>query len=99
MFSSCFLCKHKYKGRRKPNLDQHRVGQPKIFSCLLFLWKKRMKENVGQQIRKYELNLHVNQFYNFFFRLLLAEQAGKLCRDDSLEGLRFYPNKFLVIES
>jgi len=32
-------------------------------------------------------------------RLLLAEQAGKVCRDDSLEGLRFYPNKFVEIES
>eukprot|EP00795_Rhopilema_esculentum_P000583 gene583-10272_t len=29
-------------------------------------------------------------------RLLSAEKAGKLCRDDSLEGLRFYPNKFLI---
>nr|CAB3267639.1 vacuolar protein-sorting-associated protein 36-like [Phallusia mammillata] len=27
-------------------------------------------------------------------RLLLAERAGKLCRDDSDEGLRFYPNLF-----
>jgi len=31
-------------------------------------------------------------------RLLLAEKAGKLCRDDSVEGLRFYPNKFLMAE-
>lgn len=30
-------------------------------------------------------------------RLLLAEKAGKLCRDDSVEGLRFYPNKFLTV--
>jgi len=28
-------------------------------------------------------------------RLLAAERVGKLCRDDSIEGLRFYPNKFL----
>ena len=28
-------------------------------------------------------------------RLLAAEQNGKLCRDDSVEGLRFYPNLFL----
>ena len=28
-------------------------------------------------------------------RLLVTEQAGKACRDDSVEGLRFYPN-FLV---
>jgi len=28
-------------------------------------------------------------------RLLAAEQDGKLCRDDSVEGLRFYPNLFL----
>jgi len=27
--------------------------------------------------------------------LLLAEQRGSLCRDESLEGLRFYPNRFL----
>lgn len=28
-------------------------------------------------------------------RLLVTEQAGKACRDDSVEGLRFYPNLFL----
>lgn len=28
-------------------------------------------------------------------RLLLTEAAGKACRDDSVEGLRFYPNKFI----
>jgi hypothetical protein len=27
-------------------------------------------------------------------RLLVTEQAGKACRDDSVEGLRFYPNLF-----
>lgn len=27
-------------------------------------------------------------------RLLLAEKMGNLCRDDSVEGLRFYPNLF-----
>ncbi|KAM9782068.1 vacuolar protein-sorting-associated protein 36-like [Syngnathus typhle] len=27
-------------------------------------------------------------------RLLLAEKMGHLCRDDSVEGLRFYPNTF-----
>eukprot|EP00794_Sanderia_malayensis_P007502 gene7502-8333_t len=29
-------------------------------------------------------------------RLLAAENSGKLCRDDSMEGLRFYPNRFLI---
>uniref|UniRef100_A0A8C4QVF7 Vacuolar protein-sorting-associated protein 36 n=1 Tax=Eptatretus burgeri TaxID=7764 RepID=A0A8C4QVF7_EPTBU len=28
-------------------------------------------------------------------RLLLAEKAGRLCRDDSVEGLRFFPNRFV----
>ena len=28
-------------------------------------------------------------------RLLAAENMGRLCRDDSIEGLRFYPNLFL----
>lgn len=28
-------------------------------------------------------------------RLLTAERSGKVCRDESIEGLRFYPNKFL----
>ncbi|CAJ0942547.1 unnamed protein product, partial [Mesorhabditis belari] len=28
-------------------------------------------------------------------RLLAAENKGLLCRDDSVEGLRFFPNKFL----
>ncbi|XP_064413849.1 vacuolar protein-sorting-associated protein 36 isoform X2 [Latimeria chalumnae] len=29
-------------------------------------------------------------------RLLLAEKMGHLCRDDSVEGLRFYPNLFIT---
>uniref|UniRef100_A0A8C6PL57 Vacuolar protein-sorting-associated protein 36 n=1 Tax=Nothobranchius furzeri TaxID=105023 RepID=A0A8C6PL57_NOTFU len=33
-------------------------------------------------------------FLNYFPRLLLAEKVGHLCRDDSVEGLRFYPNRF-----
>ena len=28
-------------------------------------------------------------------RLLLCEEMGMACRDDSVEGLRFYPNKIL----
>lgn len=30
----------------------------------------------------------------FFFRLIAAETRALLCRDDSIEGLRFYPNLF-----
>ncbi len=30
-------------------------------------------------------------------RLLAAESIGKLCRDDTVEGLRFYPNLFLTM--
>ncbi|XP_069495384.1 vacuolar protein-sorting-associated protein 36 [Ambystoma mexicanum] len=29
-------------------------------------------------------------------RLVLAEKMGQLCRDDSVEGLRFYPNLFVT---
>lgn len=29
-------------------------------------------------------------------RLLDAEAQGKLCRDESVEGLKFYPNKFIT---
>ena len=29
-------------------------------------------------------------------RLLAAENAGKLCRDETAEGLRFYPNLFMT---
>lgn len=29
-------------------------------------------------------------------RLLSAENKGNLCRDETVEGLRFYPNKFLI---
>jgi ESCRT-II complex subunit VPS36 len=28
-------------------------------------------------------------------QLLQAEKAGRICRDDTVEGLRFYPNRFL----
>lgn len=31
-------------------------------------------------------------------QLDMAESAGLLCRDESLEGLKFYPNKFLQVE-
>ncbi|XP_065191065.1 vacuolar protein-sorting-associated protein 36-like [Sycon ciliatum] len=30
-------------------------------------------------------------------RLLLGESKGLLCRDDSVEGLRFYPNRFVEV--
>ena len=29
-------------------------------------------------------------------RLLAAEKTARLCRDESIEGLAFYPNKFLA---
>lgn len=29
-------------------------------------------------------------------RFLIAERAGKVCRDESVEGLRFFPNMFLI---
>jgi len=32
-------------------------------------------------------------------KLVSAETEGALCRDDSVEGLRFYPNLFLTRES
>lgn len=35
-------------------------------------------------------------FLFFVPRLLLAEKMGHLCRDDSVEGLRFYPNLFMT---
>ena len=28
-------------------------------------------------------------------RLLLCERHGKLCRDDTVKGLKFFPNKFV----
>lgn len=31
-------------------------------------------------------------------RLSTAERLGKICRDESIEGLRFYPNKFLSVQ-
>jgi len=31
-------------------------------------------------------------------RLLAAETEGLLCRDYSVQGLRFYPNRFLTEE-
>jgi ESCRT-II complex subunit VPS36 len=29
-------------------------------------------------------------------RLLAAERCGRICRDDSVEGIKFYPNLFLT---
>ena len=37
--------------------------------------------------------VHTNIHYTA--RLLLTEQAGRVCRDESIQGLRFFPNKFL----
>ncbi|KAG8238121.1 hypothetical protein J437_LFUL012732 [Ladona fulva] len=31
-------------------------------------------------------------------RLLAAEKSGQACRDDTIEGLRFYPNLFLEVD-
>ena len=31
-----------------------------------------------------------------YFRLLLTEKVGGVCRDDTVEGLRFFPNLFLT---
>ncbi|MFH4975199.1 hypothetical protein AB6A40_001908 [Gnathostoma spinigerum] len=31
-------------------------------------------------------------------RLLFAELQAKLCRDDSVEGLKFYPNRFITVD-
>jgi ESCRT-II complex subunit VPS36 len=33
-----------------------------------------------------------------FSRLLYAEKLGHLCRDESVEGLRFYANRFCLTE-
>ena len=44
---------------------------------------------------------YCNNYYYYYChvisinRLLTTEEAGGVCRDDSVEGLRFYPNKFL----
>ena len=38
-------------------------------------------------------------FLLLLIRLLMAETKGKLCRDDTVEGLIFYPNKFLTQET
>ena len=38
-------------------------------------------------------------FLLILIRLLMAETKGKLCRDDTVEGLIFYPNKFLTQET
>lgn len=44
--------------------------------------------------------LYVDMWYGIgyiilYIRLLLAEQKGALCRDDTVEGLRFYVNRFM----
>jgi ESCRT-II complex subunit VPS36 len=31
-------------------------------------------------------------------RLMTTEKHGQACRDESIEGLRFYPNRFLQRE-
>jgi hypothetical protein len=38
---------------------------------------------------------HYYQCLTVSCRLLVTEKAGKACRDDSVEGLKFYPNLFL----
>ena len=39
-----------------------------------------------------------NMYSMTLVRLLLTEQAGRICRDESIQGLRFFPNKFLQFQ-
>ena len=67
-----------------------------LFMVKVKLYNERINCSLCEKISQKDLFLIA---VHLFFRLLLTEQAGKLCRDDSLEGLRFYPNRFLAMDS
>ena len=70
---------------------------------LVYLWYFAKKGSSSESIVNLSHQLpsgcnvksEIVYFKNFFFRLLLAEKNGKLCRDETVEGLRFFPNLFL----
>ena len=42
------------------------------------------------------LSVYFMDSLSIYFRLLLTEKVGGVCRDDTVEGLRFFPNLFLT---
>lgn len=47
-------------------------------------------------VKKALVLIGINGCIFFDFRLLLTENVGGVCRDESIEGMRFYPNLFLT---
>lgn len=70
---------------------------PSIFSANRLLGRRVQFKNAFSVVSAFSQKRTV--FFKVLFlsrgRLLVTEQAGKACRDDSVEGLRFYPNLFL----
>lgn len=60
--------------------------------CLIYCWKFYSSDIFVLIVSSTFLFLTLNVCLSS--RLLLAEKMGHLCRDDSVEGLRFYPNLF-----
>lgn len=71
------------------------AGQPSICIicfCLFFQVEEAKSLSVEELATALGISLLLAQE-----RMLTAERFGKICRDDSIEGLRFYPNLFLKI--
>ena len=47
-------------------------------------------------LRVSNIQLSFMDCLSIYFRLLLTEKVGGVCRDDTVEGLRFFPNLFLT---
>jgi ESCRT-II complex subunit VPS36 len=65
-------------------------SEEKTLAALAALLQTRDYLTAGLLARLHEMSVVVAQQ-----QLQAAEARGLLCRDDSVEGLRFYPNKFI----
>lgn len=64
------------------------IGETYLFVCLRTIV-------LSGQNSMYNYHVYMLNVLLFSFRLLVTEKVGKACRDDSVEGLKFYPNFFL----
>lgn len=69
-------------------------------SCFIIVYKHNLlKTNYGTcntLLVSAGILESLNISHSVTFRLLLTEKVGGICRDECVEGLRFYPNLFLT---
>lgn len=61
---------------------------------LLFLFNYQVEQAESLTVEKLAQILNISLSLALE-RLLTTERAGKVCRDESIEGLQFFPNRLL----